>query len=399
MLNNFDFCSYTHFVFGRDSERKAGEMIAKDGGHTVLIIHGPGKHVNANGMLDNVKSDIEANGMKWVEYSDVKPNPDVKNVREAIELCRKSGVDYVLSIGGGSVIDSGKAVCAGLAYDGDVWDLFSTMNKCDPSRKPNHAVILTSPASGSESGFGTMMGNEKTKQKKGMRGGGNFMRVNICFMNPELTMSLPIKQTLCGVVDMYSHIVERYFSNVSTYGIIDYMSEGAMKAIKHFGYVLLNDPSNYEARAEIMYAGSVAHNDTLGVGRGKDMGSHDIGHEISAMYDTVHGITISVVMPSWMRHVYKTDVNRFARYAEEVFGIPHSDDAEKTALAGIDATEKWFKDMLMPTNFKDAGVPTDSIELLAKKASMQRGGHPLGGFQPLYYDDILAILKAAAQID
>lgn len=255
MLNDFDFCSYTHFVFGRDSECKAGEMIAKDGGHTVLIIHGPGKHVNANGMLDNVKSDIEANGMKWVEYSDVKPNPDVKNVREAIELCRKSGVDYVLSIGGGSVIDSGKAVCAGLAYDGDVWDLFSTMNKCDPSRKPNHAVILTSPASGSESGFGTMMGNEETKQKKGMRGGGNFMRVNICFMNPELTMSLPIKQTLCGVVDMYSHIVERYFSNVSTYGIIDYMSEGAMKAIKHFGYVLLNDPSNYEARAEIMYAG------------------------------------------------------------------------------------------------------------------------------------------------
>ena len=324
----------------------------------------------------------------------------MENVREAIVLARENNVDYIVSIGGGSVIDSGKAVAAGLGYDGDVWDLFTTFNKTDPAKVPHHAVILTNPATGSESGFGTMLGSEESQQKKGMRGGGNFMRPHFAFMNPELTMSLPVKQTLCGVVDMYSHIVERYFCPNKGYGIIDYMSEGAMRAIRKYGYVLRDDPTNYEARAEIMYAGSVAHNDTLGVGRRKDMGTHDIGHEISALYDTVHGITISVLMPSWMRHVYRTDVDRFVRYAQEVYGIPHfSENPEEIALAGIAATEQWFKDMLMPTNFKDAGIPTDRIEEIARRASMQRGGKPIGGFQPLNYDDILAILKAAAQIE
>lgn len=397
MLNDFDFCSYTHFVFGKDAERKVAENIARDGAHTVLIVHGPGRHVNANGMLDNIKADLEGQGLRWLEFSKVKPNPIVENVREAVALAKENQVDYILSIGGGSVIDSGKAIAAGIGYDGDVWDLFSSMKKTDPARVPHHAVVLTCPATGSESGFGTMLSNDETKQKKGMRGGGNFMRPAFAFMNPELTMTLPVHQTLCGVVDMYSHIVERYFANTG-YGIIDYMSEGAMRAIKKFGYVLKDDPTNYEARAEIMYAGSVAHNDTLGVGRRKDMGTHDIGHEISAMYDTIHGETISVLMPSWMRHVYKTDVDRFVRYAEEVFNIPHfSKNPEDIALAGIDATEKFFRDMGMPTSFKEAGIPTDNIEVLAKKAASQRGGNPIGAFKPLYYDDIFAILTAAAE--
>lgn len=399
MLNDFDFCSYTHFIFGKEAERKAAENIAKDGAHSVLIVHGPGRHVNANGMLDNIKADLEAQGLRWVEFSKVKPNPIVENVREAIVLAKENDVDYILSIGGGSVIDSGKAIAAGIGYDGDVWDLFSTMNKTDPAKVPHHAVVLTCPATGSESGFGTMLSNDETKQKKGMRGGGNFMRPAFAFMDPELTMTLPVHQTLCGVVDMFSHIVERYFANTG-YGIIDYMSEGAMRAIKKFGYVLKDDPTNYEARAEIMYAGSVAHNDTLGVGRRKDMGTHDIGHEISAMYDTVHGETISILMPSWMRHVYKTDVDRFVRYAEEVFNIPHfSKDPEDIALAGIDATEKFFRDMGMPTSFKEGNVPTDQIEELARRAASQRGGKPIGAFKPLAYDDILAILKAAAEAE
>lgn len=398
-MKDFDFCCYTHFVFGKDAEKKAGATLAAEGARVILVLHDSGQFLYDSGLLAAIEQDLTDNGLKWVEFGKVKPNPDVKAVREAIALCKENGVDYILSIGGGSVIDSGKSISAGLAYDGDVWDLYTKRTqKADPTRKVPHAVILTYPATGSESAFSAILDNEETKQKKGMSGGGNFLRPEYAFMNPDLTATLPIKMSLCGVVDMYSHICERYFDH-NNFGLIDYMAEGAMKAIIHYGYVLKDDPTNYEARSEIMYAGSVAHNDTLGVGRRKDMGSHDIGHEISGMYDTVHGITISVVMPHWMRHVYKVDVERFARYAEEVFHVPHSEDREAVALAGIDATQKFFEDMYMPTNFQDAGIPTDRIEELAKKAASQRGGKPIANFKPLVYDDILAILKAAAGME
>jgi alcohol dehydrogenase YqhD (iron-dependent ADH family) len=396
-MNDFEFCLSTHFVFGKDAEKKAGSILAKEGAHVVLVLHDSGQFLYDSGLLDQVKKNLEESGLKWVEFGNVKPNPEARHVREGLNLCRKEGVDYVLAIGGGSAIDTGKGICAGMSYDGDVWDLFVGTAKADPARKIPEAVILTYPASGSESGFGTVLGDDVTKQKKGMRGGGNFMRPNYVFMNPELSMTLPVKMTLCGVVDMYSHIVERYFSHMN-FGLIDYMSEGAMRAIKHFGYVLRDDPKNHEARGEIMYAGSVAHNDTLGVGRRKDMASHDIGHELSALYDTVHGITISVIMPHWMRYVYKNDVARFARYATEVFQI-QSDPAEleKTALAGIDATKVFFEDMLMPTNFKDAQIPTDDLEEIARRAISQHGGKPIGAFMPLGQTDVLSILKAAAK--
>jgi len=395
-MNDFELCLSTQFIFGKDAEKKAGATLAAAGATKVLVLHDSGQFLYDSGLLSAVEKDLEDNGLNWVEFGKVKPNPDVSAVREAITLCRDEGVDYILAIGGGSVIDSGKSISAGLAYDGDVWDLFTTMKKADPARKVPEAVILTYPATGSESAFSVILDNAETKQKKGMRGGGNWLRPEYAFMNPDLSTTLPLKMSLCGVVDMYSHIVERYFCKTN-YGLIDYMCEGAMKAIIRFGRAIKADPTDYEARSEIMYAGSVAHNDTLSPGRRKDMGSHDIGHEISGMYDTIHGITISVVMPHWMRHVYREDVDRFVRYAQEVFHIPHfSDNPEDIALAGIDATQAWFEEMLMPTSFQDAGIPTDRIEELAQKAANQRGGKPIGAFKPLYYDDILAILKAAA---
>lgn len=395
-MNNFEFCSFSHFVFGRGAETKAGTVLANDGAHTVLILHDSGQFLYDSGLLDAVKKNLEDAGLRWVELGGVKPNPVVSGAREGIILCKQENVDYVLSIGGGSAIDTGKAICAGLAYEGDVWDLFTTGAKADSDLKVKQAVILTYPATGSESAFSTILGDDETKQKKGMRGGGNFMRPNHVFMNPELSMTLPVKMTLCGIVDMYSHIVERYFSNTNV-GLIDYMSEGAMRAIRHFGYILKNDPQNYEARSEIMYAGSVAHNDTLGVGRRKDMASHDMGAEIGALYNTIHGVTISVIMPHWMRYVYKSGVERFARYAVEVFGIePDPDNLEKTALAGVDATQKYFEDMLMPTSFSAAGIPTDNLERIAGNTIAGHGGKPIGNFKALEYDDVLAILKAAA---
>lgn len=397
MLQDFEFCLSTHFIFGKDAEKRVGEMLAKAGATTVLLHHGSGKYLYDSGLLEHTIKCLEDAGLRVVELGGVKPNPVISLVREGIALCRKEKVDYVLSVGGGSSIDSGKAIALGVAYDGDAWDLFTTRVNINPKNKLPQAVILTYPASGSESGFGCMLSNDELKVKVGCKSGGNFMRPNYAFMNPELTYSLSPFLTACGVADMYSHIIERYFSPTN-FGMIDYMSEGAMRCMIEYGKRVLENPYNYESRAEIMWAGSVAHNETLGVGRRKDMGTHDIGHEISAMYDTVHGVTISVLMPSWMRYVYKTDVNRFVRYAIEVFKVENDhENPEKVALEGIARTEEFFKLMGLPTSFSEAKIPTDQLEELAKRASLQKGGAPLGFFKPLFEADILAIFKAAAK--
>jgi len=395
-MKNFEFCPSTSIHFGKDVEKKVGSTLAADGAHTVLIVHDSGRFLYDTGLLDNIKKDLETNGLKWIEYGSVKANPSISQAREAIEVCRKEGVDYVLCIGGGSPIDTGKAVCAGMGYDGDVWDLFSTSTaKVDRKRKTPQAVILTIPATGTEASFSTVMRDDETGSKFGMRGGGNFMRPQHAFMNPDLTLTLPLKMTMAGIVDMFSHIIERYFVPVN-YGLIDYMGEGAMRAIKHFAYVIKEDPTNYEARSEIMFAGTVAQHNILGLGRGKDGSTHAIGHEISGLYETVHGITLTVIMPYWMEYVYKADVDRFAHYASEVFGIPHfSRNQEDIALAGVRATKKFYQDLQMPTSFKEAGIPTDQFEEIARRAIDTNGGKPIGAFRPLEYEDVLAILNAA----
>ena len=392
MLEDFRHHLYTDFVFGKDAEKSVGKEIKRLGGKKVLIMHDSGKFLYDTGLLDNVKGYLKDAGLEYVELGGVQPNPRLSLVRKGIQLCKDEGVDFILAIGGGSTIDTCKAVGVGYYYDGDVWDLSK-----DPSKIKKMlplAVILTYPATGSESSTGAVISNDDYEQKIKASIGSPLERPTIAFENPELTYTLPKYLTACGVVDMYVHIIERYFSPV-TPGCIDYMCEGLFRSLLEFGPKVIEDPMNYENRAEIMWIGTVAHNNTVGVGRPQDWSTHGLGHEISALYDTAHGATLTIVGPSWMKYVYKDNVQRFARYAREVFGIKEDDD-EKAALAGIEATKDFYKRMGMPTSFKDAGLPTDQIDHMAKQAADIKGG-VMGCMKPLRYEDNLEIYKMSLE--
>lgn len=391
-MRDFEFCSYTRFLFGKDAEKKAGETIKAEGAATVMLLHDPGEFLITSGLLPAVIENLQAAGLKVVEKGDVKPNPVIGYVEECLAVAKEEQVDYLLALGGGSVIDTAKAVAAGAGYDGPLWNLFEGgPGKADPEKKIPIAVILTNPATGSESGYGCMIDNPEIQVKGALTGAGNWLRPEICFMNPELTYSLPARLTGMGIVDMFSHAAERYFSGEELGGLMDYMTEGALRYLVENAYKCLENPEDYETRANVMWAGTVAHNDTLGIGRGKDMGTHAIAQVLSAFYDTPHGITISIIMPSWMRCVYKRDVARFARYAREVFGIPDDVDQEKIALAGIAATEKWFQEMRCPVGFREGGIPAEDVEKIAAKL-----GGKAGRCYPVNAEEILAIVKDAA---
>ncbi len=391
-MKDFDFCSYTRFLFGKDADEKLGTVLKENGAETVMLLHDPGKFLYESGLLDRIMGNMVRAGLKVVEMGDVKPNPIIGYVEECKEMALKKGVNYLVALGGGSVIDTAKAVSAGMGYDGDLWDLFEGgPGKADPARKLPVAVVLTNPATGSESGYGCMIDNPELQVKGALTGAGNWLRPEICFMNPELTYSMPPRLTGMGIVDMFSHAAERYFSNAELGSLMDYMTEGLLRYLVENGHLALDDPKDYEARGNIMWAGSVAHNDTLGIGRGKDMGTHAIAQVLRALYDTPHGVTIAIIMPSWMRQVYKRDVKRFARYAEKVFGIENNGNDEETALKGIEATEKWFQEMRCPVGFQEAGLPTDELEKIAEMA-----GPRAGRCYPVEGDEILAIVKDAA---
>lgn len=391
MLQDFRQCLYTDFVFGKDSEKCIGEELKKLGAHTVLVHHDSGRFLYDTGLLENVKTYLTDAGLKVVELGGVKPNPRVSLVREGIELCKKENVDFLLAIGGGSTIDSTKAIAFGMKYDGDVWDLYS--GKAVPTDAMPLAVILTYPATGSESSKGSVITNEELVIKNSC--GAPFIRSALTIMNPELTYTLPPYLTACGVTDMYIHIVERYFVPETRIGSMDYLCEATMRALLNFGPKVLADPTNYENRAEIMWIGTIAHNDTMGLGRVQDWSSHGMGHEISALYDTAHGATLSIMTPAWMRYVYKQDIPRFVRYATEVFGVEYDPaDPERTAIEGINRTEAFFKSLGMPTSFAEANLPTDKIEHMAEQAAALKGGL-LGNFKKLSKDDIVEIYKLA----
>lgn len=391
-MKDFEFCSYTRFFFGKNAEEKLGTVLKENGADTVMLLHDPGKFLYESGLLEKLIDNLVQAGLKVVEMGNVKPNPVISYVEECKETVLQRKVNYIVALGGGSVIDTAKAVSAGMGYDGDLWDLFEGgPGKADPSRKLPVAVVLTNPATGSESGYGCMIDNPKLQVKGALTGAGNWLRPELCFMNPELTYSLPARLTGMGIVDMFSHAAERYFSNAELGSLMDYMTEGLMRYLVENGHKVLENPEDYETRGNVMWAGSVAHNDTLGIGRGKDMGTHAIAQVLSALYDTPHGITIAIIMPSWMRHIYKRDVKRFARYAQEVFGISPQGSDEETALKGIEATAEWFRKMCCPTGFKEAGIPVEDVEKIARMA-----GPKAGRCYPMDEEDILAVVKDAA---
>lgn len=392
MLQDFNICINTQFVFGKDAHKQVGKELKKREIKKVLIHHDDGKFLYDTGLLETVKKELEEEGIQTLELGGVLPNPRLSLVREGIEIAKREGVDFVLAIGGGSVIDSAKSIALGAVTDGDVWDFF--IGKSVPSKSLPTGVILTCPATGSESSAVTVVNNTELGMK--LLVSDPIIRPEIAFMNPELTCSLPKFLTACGVTDMFSHVCERYFAPDDEIGVIDRMCEGILKTLVDIGPKVLNDPSNYSYRAEIMWIGTIAHNNTVGIGRIQDWATHEIGNELSALYDTPHGATLSIIMGAWMRYTYKKKPERFARYAREVFGVEwDGTNTLDAAYQGILKTEEFFKGMGMPISFHEFNIPTDKIEEMLDRIAFNGEDQAIGGLVRLNREDCRNIYKLA----
>jgi alcohol dehydrogenase len=389
IMNNFAFYSPTYFVFGKDEESKTGKLVKRFGGSKVLIHYGGGSVVRS-GLLDSVKASLKEEGIEYVELGGVKPNPRSGLVYEGIDLCRKEKVDFVLAVGGGSAIDSSKAIAAGTVYDGDFWDYYQgkPVDKALPI-----GTILTIAAAGSEGSPDSVITNENGMYKRGASG--EAFRPAFSILNPALTQTLPAYQTACGVTDIMAHLFERYFTTTEEVETTDRMIEGLLLAMVHEAPRVIEDPNNYQARANIMWAGMMAHNNSVGVGRAQDWASHDIEHELSAVYDCAHGAGLAVVFPAWMTHNMKHDINRFAQLAVRVWGC-QMDFAhpENTAKAGIAALKQFLKSMGMPLSFAELGAREEDIEKMAHTACYGNGRKgAVGGFVKLHENDVANIYR------
>lgn len=390
-MMNFNYQNETKIIFGKDTEATVGTELAL---HTnKVLLHYGGASAKATGLYDKVVASLNEAGVAFVELGGVKPNPRTDLVYAGIEICRREQIDFILAVGGGSVIDSAKAIASGVHYDGDFWDLYATGGQ--PSQFLKIATVLTIPAAGSEASTATVITREETNEKRGY--GHAALRPVFSILNPELTYTLPDFQTACGLSDMFAHVVERYFTPERHDIFTTKMCEATMKTVVELSRKIFNDPNNYELRAEIMLAGMVAHNDWLGLGRGGDWASHRIEHELSGFYDVAHGAGLAIIIPAWMKHVYKTDIPFFARFANKVFDVEiNHDDLETTALAGICELERFYRDLNLPTRFAEANLPTDGIDQMI--TSLMAGTPMLGNFVRLDANDAKAIYALAAEI-
>lgn len=388
-MENFTFYSPTYFVFGKEEENNAGKYVKRFGGKKVLLHYGGGSVVRS-GLLDRVKASLSAEHIPYVELGGVKPNPRSGLVYEGIELCRKEKVDFVLAIGGGSTIDSSKAIAAGTVYSGDFWDFYQ--GKLVEEALPI-GIILTISAAGSEGSADSVITNENGMYKRGATG--EALRPTFSILNPALTQTLPPFQTACGITDIMAHLFERYFTNTQEVEVTDRMIEGLLLTMIHEGPRVIENPNNYEARANIMWAGMMGHNNSCGVGRIQDWASHDIEHELSALYDCAHGAGLAVVFPAWMTYVYKHDVMRFAKLAVRVWGCQMDfANPERTALEGISALRRFWKSLGMPSNFAELGAKEEDIPQMAHTACYGDGRTgTLGNFVKLHEEDVANIYR------
>jgi alcohol dehydrogenase YqhD (iron-dependent ADH family) len=388
-MENFTFYSPTYFVFGKDEENNTGKYVKRFGGNKVLLHYGGGSVIRS-GLLDRVKASLKAQGIEYIELGGVKPNPRSGLVYEGIDLCRKENVDFVLAVGGGSTIDSAKAIAAGTLYDGDFWDFYQgkPVEKALPI-----GTVLTIAAAGSEGSPDSVITNENGMFKRGASG--EALRPSFSILNPALTQTLPAYQTACGVTDIMAHLFERYFTTTPEVEVTDRMIEGLLLTMIHEAPRVIADPNNYQARANIMWAGMMAHNNSCGVGRVQDWASHDIEHELSATYDCAHGAGLAVVFPAWMTYNMHHDINRFAQLAVRVWGC-QMDFAhpENTAKAGIAALKQFLKSIGMPSNFAELGAKEEDIEKMAHTACYGDGREgTIGGFVALNETDVANIYR------
>ena len=389
-MNDFDFYSPTYFVFGRGREAEAGTYVKKFGGSRVLVLYG-GQSAKKSGLLDRVLASLNGAGLHTAELGGVKPNPRSGLVYEGIDLCRKEGIDFLLAVGGGSVIDTAKAIAIGVPYEGDFWDFFSGKV---PEKALPVGTVLTIAASGSEGSPDSIITNEKTLDKNSAEA--DCLRPCFSILDPALTESLPPYQTACGVTDIMAHAFERYFTNTEDVEVTDRLLEGVLLTMLHEGPRVMADPHDYGARANIMWAGMVCHNDMMGVGRKQDWNSHHLEHVLSALYDCAHGAGLAVIMPAWMRYCADHhDGLRMAQMAVRVFGCQMDfADPRRTALEGIAAFRAFLKSMGMPLTFAEIGADPADIPKLVEMNHV--GGGVTGGYVGLTSDAIREIYEIAA---
>ena len=388
-MDNFNFYSPTEFIFGANTENECGKYVKKYGGSKVLIHYGGGSVIKS-GLLDRVKKSLNDADIPYCELGGVKPNPRDTKVYEGIKICRKENIDFILSVGGGSCIDSSKAIAAGFYYDGDFWDFYedkATIEKALPV-----ATVLTIAAAGSEGSNSTVITKEDGMLKRGA--GSNLLRPRFSVLNPELTFTLPAYQTACGATDIMAHVFERYFTNTKDVEITDRLCEAVLLTMIKETPRAIKNPTDYGARANIMWAGTVAHNDIVGVGRSQDWNSHGIEHELSGLYDCAHGAGLAVVMPAWMEFVCTHDIMRFAQMAVRVWGCEMNfQNPEQTAREGIKAFRHFLYNIGMPINFEQIGAKVEDIKTLVEKMGII---DKTWGFVNLTADDVSAILHIAA---
>ena len=392
-MENFIYYTPTKVVFGKDQEKNVGKLIKEFGGKRVLIHYGGGSAVRS-GLIDKVKKILSEEELFFVELGGVKPNPRLSLVYEGIKLAKENKIDFILAIGGGSVIDSAKGIGYGIVNEDieDVWDLYIgkiKTQKCAPI-----GVILTIAAAGSEMSGSSVVTKEDEQLKRSYNSDNS--RPKFAILNPELTYTLPKYQIACGIVDIMMHTMERYFSSVENLEITDKISEGLLKTMIKYGKISMENPKNYEARSEIMWASSLAHNGLTGCGGKGDWATHQLEHDLGGVYDVAHGAGLSAVWGSWARYVYRENPKRFLEFAKNIFGIVENGTDEEVALKGIEAMEKFYKELDMPIKISETGIllSNEDIEKLAIKCSNNKN-RTIGSFKKLSYEDIKNIYSMA----
>ena len=391
-MYNFKYFTPTKVIFGKDTELQVADLIKEFGGKKVLIHYGGGSVVRS-GLLKKVTDILDGAGISYVSLGGAVPNPHLGLVYEGIELCKKEGVDFLLAVGGGSAIDSAKAIGYGVANEGDVWDFYDYKRKAEGCLPLG--VILTIAATGSEMSDSSVITKEEGLVKRGYSS--DYARPKFAIMNPELTMTLPDYQTACGCTDIMMHTMERYFTNGGNMEITDSIAEGLLRTVMTNAKILAKNPQDYDARAEVMWAGSLAHNGLTGCGSsGGDWMTHKLEHELGGLYDVAHGAGLAAIWGSWARYVYKECLPRFKRFAINVMGVEAKGSDEEIALKGIEAIEDFYREIKMPTNLRELGVKATEEDLvaMAHKCAVGVGG-AMGSAKLLHEEDMLAIYRAS----
>lgn len=392
-MQNFTFHSHTKVIFGKDTEKQAGPEVKNWGGTNVLIVYG-GQSAVKSGLIDRVVASVEEAGLEYSLWGGVTPNPLFSAVKKGIAFAKEKKVDFILAVGGGSVMDTAKAISVGVVDDGDLWEIF--LRKRQPIGSLKVGAVVTIPASGSEMSSSCVVTRDEDLVKRGFFSEENKMQ--FCITNPELTYTLPPYQTACGIVDIMMHTLDRYFSPAEYSDLSDGFAEALLRTTVKNGYRVMTDPEDYDARAELMWAGTLSHNDITGVGRAWDFAPHAIEHELSGLYDCAHGAGLAAIWPSWARHVCKVDPLRFAKYGVNVFGLEMDFmNPENTAYEAIDATESFFSAIGMPVTLTELlgfEVPDEDIETMADKATYSET-KKIGTFLPMMKQDFIDVYNLA----